>query len=749
MLHVVLAALGRVGYYSCYVLVWLLMKIAYRVRVVGMDQLPAHGPALLVCNHVSFLDGLFIYLHAPRTIRFLVWEPYFKVPILGSLLRSGGAIPIAGEGTPRDLIRSLRSASEVLKQGGLVGIFAEGALSRTGMMLPFRRGFEQILKRSPAPIIPVALDRLWGSIFSYESGKVYWKWPKQWRYPVTLMIGQPMPADSPAWSVRQAVQKLMADSFNLRRLEHPPAHRLFVRMACKHPFRSCYIDPTPPGRELNFLKALTGAVLIKQRLQRRLGSEPMTGLLLPTVLGGALANIAVALCRKTAVNLNYTASKEAVLSAIQQCGIKQIVSSRQFRHRINIDLGSDVQYIDLEDIQREITPLMRLCTLIWLLLLPRVLIEYVWLKLGSHSCNDLATVIFSSGSTGDPKGVMLSHHNIMSNLESASQALNIRHTDRLLAVLPFFHSFGYTVTLWLPVLMGASTVYYPDPRQAKEVGEAAGKYRCTIFVATPTFLRFYLRRCQKEEFAHIRLLVTGAEKLPRSLADEFEKKFGFQPLEGYGCTELSPVVSVNVPDVEVDGFRQVGHKPGTIGQPIPGVAVAIVHPETNEPLPPGEPGMLLVYGPNVMEGYLHRPEQTREVIRDGWYVTGDIAQIDEDGFLTITDRLSRFSKMGGEMVPHQRIEEEIQTILGTPERVVAVTGVPDERKGERLVVLHAPLTSLTLDELFDRLKQAGLPNLWLPDRNCFFEVPEIPILGSGKLDLRAVKQLALNRVKDV
>ena len=453
MLNAFVSVLNQASFRLCYGIIWLFMKLVYRVRLVGRTHIPSHGPALLVCNHVSFLDGLFIYMNVSRRIHFLVWEPYFRVPILGAFLRNSGAIPIAGEGSPRILVRALRVASELLNKGELVGIFAEGAITRTGMMLPFRRGFEKILKRTSAPIIPMCLDRLWGSVFSYESGRLIWKKPKQWRYPVTMVFGDPMPTDSPAWKVRQAVQKLLADSFNLRRKEHKPAHRQFVRMACRRPFLSCHIDPTQPGRELSYIKSLTGVVLIKRRLQKRFTIEPMVGLLLPTVLGGALTNIAVAMCRKTAVNLNYTASKEAILSAIQQCNIKQIISSRQFRHRINLDLGPDVEYIDLEDIQKEITTYHRIWTLFWLLILPGFIVEYLWLKLGSHSCDDLATIIFSSGSTGDPKGVMLSHHNIMSNLESASQALNIKSSDRLLAVLPFFHSFGYTVTLWLPLMM--------------------------------------------------------------------------------------------------------------------------------------------------------------------------------------------------------------------------------------------------------------------------------------------------------
>jgi acyl-[acyl-carrier-protein]-phospholipid O-acyltransferase/long-chain-fatty-acid--[acyl-carrier-protein] ligase len=299
----------------------------------------------------------------------------------------------------------------------------------------------------------------------------------------------------------------------------------------------------------------------------------------------------------------------------------------------------------------------------------------------------------------------------------------------------------------VPLQVGASVIFHPDPRQGKEIGELSRKYGATIFVATPTFLRICLRRCDPGDFKTLRILMCGAEKLPQALADEFQQKFGVRPLEGYGCTELSPAAVVNVPDWEQRGVRQVGNKPGSIGQPLPGVAARIVNPETFEALPPGQEGLLLIYGPNVMKGYLNRPEATREAIRDGWYCTGDIAKYDEDGFITITDRLSRFSKIGGEMVPHQKVEDELHVILGTTERTCVVTGVPDESKGERLVVLHLALNGLDVHQLWQKLNSRGLPNLYIPKERDFYQIPELPILGTGKVDLKRIKEMALERTR--
>src|SRR5262249_23074855 len=328
--------------------------------------------------------------------------------------------------------------------------------------------------------------------------------------------------------------------------------------------------------------------------------------------------------------------------------------------------------------------------------------------------DDLISVIFTSGSTGEPKGVMLSHRNVMSNVDSVLAAVDLNRKDRALAVLPFFHSFGYTILLWGPLSIGASAVYYPDPRAAKEIGSLCKEFRCNLFLSTATFLRFYMKRCEPDDFRTLRLLVCGAEKLPVPLAQEFQEKFGVLPLEGYGTTELSPIASSNVPDREIYGVKQVGNKFGTVGQPLPGIAAKVVDPETFEELPLGREGLILITGGNVMVGYLGQPEKTAEVIRDGWYVTGDMGHLDADGFMTLTGRLSRFAKVGGEMVPLEKVEEELHTALGSAERVAAVTSVPDAAKGERLIVLHLAISDMDARKLVQKLAERNLPNLWLP-----------------------------------
>ncbi len=482
---------------------------------------------------------------------------------------------------------------------------------------------------------------------------------------------------------------------------------------------------------------------LRNALVPLLGDDGMIGIWLPPGAGAVLTNVALCFLGKVAINLNYTAGAGLIRSALDQCHSKHVITARRFTQRVPLDAGPGVEVIYLEDIMQRITSRQRLLAFLAVVLLPGWFLERCVLGLGKHRSSDLATIIFSSGSTGDPKGVMLTHGNVAGNVESMVQVVRFFKADRVLGVLPFFHSFGYTVTLWTPLQVGASTVYHADPRQAREIGDLARTHSCTIYLTTPTFLRFCLKKCGEKDFQSVRLLICGAEKLSPSLADDFQKRFGVRPLEGYGCTELTPVAATNTPDEELAGVTRINNRTGTIGPPVPGVAGRIVQPETGRELGTGEDGLLLIYGPNVMRGYLHRPELTSQVIQDGWYVTGDMGRFDEFGHITLTGRLSRFAKVGGEMVPLERVEEELHAILQTSERICAVTCVPDEARGERLVVLHISHDGLEVKHWCQELSGRGLPNLWLPAERDFIVIPELPLLGSGKVNLKRVKELAL------
>lgn len=722
---------------------WILTHTLYRVRAHGTESIPKTGPVLIVSNHVSYIDAFILMTCVRRPIRFLVWAPFLGIPGIRVLLRLGNVIPIQGTAGPRAIIQALRTASEALAKGEVVCIFAEGGITRTGFILPFQRGFEQIVKKSPAPIVPVCVDHVWGSIFSFQGGKFFWKLPKRLPYLIHVNVGKPLPATANAFTVRQAIQRLSAESAIRRSSERKPVHREFVRQAVAHPFRSCILDQNAAKPELTYGETLVGVKILLKRLKPLLGEDPMIGVWLPPGAGAAIANICIACLGKTSVNLNYTSAPNIVQSSIQQCKITKILTSKLFIHKVPLDHGPGVELIYLEDFRKGITKSERILAFAGVLLLPGFIHEYWLMGLGGHKIDDICTIIFSSGSTGDPKGILLTHGNIAANAESTIQAIDPQPEDRLLGILPFFHSFGYTVTLWVPLQVGASTVYHANPLQSREIGELCKKHRCTIFLATPTFLRGYLKRCEPEDFKTLRIIVCGAEKMPPTLAQEFKQKFGVEPLEGYGCTELSPVAAVNVPNYEDGNTRQIGNKPGTIGQPIPGVAARIVKRDSLEDLPQGQEGLLLMCGANVMKGYLGRDDMTaKKIVDGGWYITGDLAFLDDEGFITITGREERFAKVGGEMVPLEKVEDELHLILNTNEKVCAVTAIPDPKKGERIIVLHLALNDTTPRDVWKQLNDRGLPNIYIPSQRDFYQVAELPILGSGKLDIKRCRLMA-------
>ncbi len=722
---------------------WLATRSLYRLHVAGRANLPARGGALLVCNSVSSLDWLLLLAASPRPIRFVLFWPWPRRWWLRHFLRWTGAIALDGSAGPRQVVGALRQARRAVAAGEVVCLFLEGRRTRGGMTLPFARGLRRVTRGLQAPIVPVCLDQERGTLFATSGGRPSWTWPMEWPHAVDVSFGPPLPAGTRAADVCQAVFQLSAGCAVARAGRRRPVHRQFVRMAARHPFRSCFIDSSQPGRDLTYARALAAVLCFRRLLRPLLGDEPTVAIWLPPSTGGALANITLAVLGKTSVNLNYTSSPQVLHSALRQCGARHVLTSKRFTERMALSLPEGVEAVYLEDLAPRVGRWQRLRAFLTVVCLPGFAIERWLLGLGRHRVEDLATLIFSSGSTGEPKGVMLSHGNVAANTESMVQAISLAPRDRVLGVLPFFHSFGYAVTLWAPLQVGASAVYHPDPRQAKEIGELCRQHRCTIYLSTATFLRFCLRRCQPEDFRSLRVLICGAEKLPQSLAGDFERKFGLLPLEGYGCTELSPAAAANLPDVDVAGFVLVRNRPGTVGPPLPGVTVRVVHPETRAPVPAGEEGLLLVFGANVMQGYLNHPEMTREVVRDGWYVTGDMARIDDDGYVTLTGRLSRFAKCGGEMVPLERIEEVLHEVLGTSDRVCAVTCVPDEARGERIVVLYTAQDGLEVRAWCQQLGSRGLPNLWVPGERDFLQVGELPLLGSGKLNLQRVKEMAL------
>ena len=715
-----------------------LVRSFYRVTALGLENLPARG-FLLVPNHITWVDALILQLACPRPIRYVIDQEYYHKPILHQILRAVGCIPI----NIRHSHAAVRAAAEKIANGEIVCVFPEGQLERTGTLLRLQRGYELIARHANALVVPVWLDQLWGSIFSFQGGRFFTKLPKRIPYPVTIAFGKPLePNAADVATMREELLKLGEFCFSRRPSLDRHLAEECVRGLKRRPFATAVIDGTDHSK-LSRAKLLGAAAAFSRYLRKQFSDERIA-IVLPASKGSMLANLAVTLASKVPVDLNFTIGRAANESCCRRANLRVAISATPFMERLK-DFPWPEHILKLD----ELLPRMKRQIILWwiisVLAPARLLLRLLQIPTkGGHA---EAVLLFTSGTTGEPKGVVVSHRNVVGNVSQFRQLLDAKKTDAILASLPFFHTFGSTVTLWYPLIEGVRIVTFPNPLEAAKCAALIEQYGLTFLLATPTFLRLYLRKAEPEQLGTLRLIIAGAEKLPLDLASHFEKRFHKKVFEGYGLTETAPVVSVNLPDQQprTSGEHvQPSSRLGSVGRLAPGIAAEIREPETNRKLSLYESGMLWLRGPNIFEGYLHDPQRTDEVLRDGWLKTGDIARFDEDGFLYIEGRLSRFSKIGGEMVPHEAIEQKIIDLLelsGRDERPLAIVGVQDEAKGEALVLLSA--VDIDLTQLRSKLHEAGVPNLWIPKQ--VQRVEAIPVLASGKLDLKKCQERAAER----
>ncbi len=735
----------------------LIFILFYRRRVVGLENVPKEGPILFVGNHVSYLDGFMLYTALAREPRFFAHADYVRHPLVSYLADRVRVIRVL---PGKKVVESLKEARKTLREGGSLVIFAEGGITRTGAIRHFEPGFLAFLKGNEnVPIVPFYIGGLFGSMFSYAHGGHMTLRPRHLTESVVMAFGKPIrgPIRDPQ-QVQQVVEELGVDTMReYNRKPLPIPQRIMIRR-CKQKGRGLILADSL-GITLSGYKYLAGALVARHLLRENvLGPEDRNvGTLVPMSVGGMITNAALALDGRAVVNLNMTFGADTLNYCIGKADISHVLTSRRILERFP-DLKLNARVVCMEDLLPKAPKLQRLLTYLRVILTPSWILER---QIGLHRIkkeDDLA-IIFTSGSTGRPKGVQLTHENVGECARAFFDTVGIKPHEKMLGILPFFHAFGYVGNFWMVGLSGCAGILHYNPLEAKTIGELAKKYKCDFIPCTPTFLRNYLRR-PKEDFANVETVLTGAEKLPIDLIEAWEAKFGHRPSEGYGTTELSPCAAVNLPLDRQRGTYHPYLRDGSIGQPLPNIAMKVVDIETGADLPTDGIGMIVVKGPIVMKGYYKDPEKTAEVIRDGWYWTGDVGRRDAQGFVIITGRQSRISKIGGEMIPHVMIEEKIGRIVAASARdgdavaepvaesvAVAVTALPDPVKGERIVVLHRKLPIAPADIRAAMLAE-GFPHLWIPGANAFREVEAIPLLGTGKLDLQGVKNLAVRLFAD-
>jgi len=716
-----------------------------KIDVVGLNNIPQEGGVLLLGNHISWLDWALIQMAMPRRVRYVMDRAIYEKWFLKIFLDFFNVIPISS----RSAKDAAAKVKELLNAGEVVCIFPEGTISRTGQLSEFKRGFELMAKDADACIVPFYLQGMWGSRLSRSSEKLQ-RSKKARKREVIISFAEPMDISSDASAVKQKVFELSFNTWDKYTSNLPSMQEAWTDTAARLGSDFCMADSK--GGSLSYTRIFTATVLFSKFVKKH--KEQNIGILMPTTSAGAIINMATLMAGKTVVNLNYTASLNAIEAAINKADVKTIYTAKQFVTKLNAKgfdtdallKGCDVVY--MEELKEKISKFNALSTLLISKLFPAFILKLLYVNKVPNT--QTAAVLFSSGSEGEPKGVMLSHKNFMSNVKQVSDVLNMRDEDVILASLPLFHAFGLTATTWLPMIEGVPMVCHPDPTDALGVGKAAAKFNATLMFGTSTFFRLYTKNKKVHPlmFDSLRLAVSGAEKLNPEVRTAFNQKFHKHILEGYGVSESSPVASVNIPDIlETDTFTvQVGTKEGSVGLPLPGTAFKIVDPNSMKELAVDEDGLILLGGPQVMQGYLKDEVKTQEVMVeiDGstWYKTGDKGHLDKDGYLFIVDRYSRFAKLGGEMVSLGSVEAEIQAYINDSEVDFLAVNLPDEKKGEKVILLIQGYENS--DALKKSLVEAGMNPLYIPSE--VFAVEAVPKLGTGKSDFSGAKKLAIELI---
>lgn len=711
------------------------------ITILGREHLPSTG-VLIIPSQLGFLDLLHLEkeLQGRRLVHLTeqggALHPLVKTHLHGENVH---ALEIVPKSTDSEALR--KEIQDEVKKGSVIIYLPSEVGAITAPLSTVPGAKLEFLMQANVPVLPLYVLHPNDLLLAIESRK-----PEG---DAVFAFGPVLrDANINVAKYQESLMLLNEQCFSLNPVLDRSLALALLQGLKRHGSRATLVD----GKDeqvWRFDKILAAAIVLSKHIKSAT-QKARVGIILPPGFGAMVANLAVLFAGKVPVNLNFTAGRQAVESAMKQAELDHYLTADLFVRKLQTFPWPPNRQLTF--IER-LLPQQKGAIARWYILskiLPANMLASM-LGIPRKGGDAEATLLFTSGSSGEPKGVVLTHRNLLANVMQFGSRLEMKSDDKILGCLPLFHSFGCTVTLWYPIIQGIGIITYPTPLETKKLAELIAKHKITLKISTPTFLRGYLKGINPEMFASLKLVVTGAEKLPRAVADAFETRFGKKVLEGYGLTETSPASNINLPDpAPVDGGDSnsvlLSYRPGSVGQNLPGMAVRITDPETDEPLSIHQSGMIWFKGANVFTGYLKNPKKTEEVIKDGWFRTGDIGRMDSDGFLYIEGRLTRFSKIGGEMVPHETVEEGIVKVLGLENeatRRIAVVGVPDIEKGESLVLLTTVQGGSVQQEILDlryKLLDRGMPPLWIPKK--MVRVQEIPALASGKLDVKGCEKIA-------
>lgn len=694
--------------------------LVHGIRIEGLENVPKNsGKLIVISNHASLLDGLIIWSFLDLDFKILVDRVRAQEALLKPFMNNKYTVQI-------DALNpyALKDVIEKVNGGTSLLVFPEGRLSTTGSLMKIYEGTGFVAYKTGAKILPVYLKNTYLTALSRKQG------PKHIFARITMTIGkvrEPINVDHlpPRKRKKEAVKsiyKMLTDICYEARNKPATLDREFIRICKENGNKMAFKDAT--RKEVSYRQALTGSYVLGGYFTRF--KDKHIGLLLPNLTVTALVFMGLQLFKKVPAFLNYSSGPASLRKAMEIADLKVIVTSRQFLEKTKLDPGifADKTLVFVEDLKNELRIVQKLTGIARSILGPSG-------KIGGEEHKETALILFTSGSEGVPKGVCLSHENIISNIYQCMAKIDIRETDFVLNALPIFHSFGLTVGTLLPLFAGARVFLYVSPLHYRVVPEIAYDQNCTVMLGTNTFLNGFAKKAHPYDFYSMRYIFCGAEALSDAVFDKYARTFGIRVMSGYGATESAPVISINNP-------LECEH--GTVGKIMPGIEYKLAAVEGIDPRN-GTVGRLFVKGKNIMKGYLNNEAANHKYLVEdgGWYDTGDIVEITEDGFVRIAGRMKRFSKISGEMISLTALEEALINQFGE-RKETAVIAIPDEKKGEKLVLFaNSPLVELK--SVREILRAKGFSDLACPREIQYLQ--NIPKLGTGKTDYMKVKEIAL------